>query len=176
MNLLGTHDTMRILTALTSQFDGSRAENAAHTLSHHQYAEGVQLLRAASLLQYTLPGSPSIYYGDEAGMEGYKDPFNRGYFPWGKENSELVEFYRALGKIRKECSQFVSSPCRFISAVMGCVAYSRDEITVISNSNNHAIRYYLPEDRHGSYVIFGDGECDGISVSIGANSSVILKR
>ena len=40
----------------------------------------------ASFLQFTLPGAPSIYYGDEAGMEGYRDPFNRRTFPWGRED------------------------------------------------------------------------------------------
>ena len=125
MNLLGTHDTMRILTALTSQFDGSRAENAAHTLSHHQYAEGVQLLRAASLLQYTLPGSPSIYYGDEAGMEGCKDPFNRRTYPWGKENPLLMHHFRQLGQLRKEESALRLGDIQFFRADSGAVGFTR---------------------------------------------------
>ena len=177
MNHIGTHDTQRAITALAGEscIYRDRAWQSGRKLEE-KTDTGIRLLKQAAVLQFTLPGVPSVYYGDEAGMEGYKDPFNRGFYPWGKENKELVEFYRALGRIRKACPQFVSSPCRFISAVMGCVAYSRDEITVISNSNNHAIRYYLPEDRHASYIIFGDGECDGSSVSIGANSSVILKR
>ncbi len=177
MNHIGTHDTQRAITALAGEscIYRDRAWQSGRKLEDKKES-GIRLLKQAAVLQFTLPGVPSIYYGDEAGMEGYKDPFNRGFFPWGKENEELTEFYRSLGKIRKNCPEFASSPCRFISAVMGCVAYSRDNVTVISNANNHTIRYFLPEDRHGSYVIFGDGECDGISVSIGANSSVILKR
>ena len=61
------------------------------------------LLKLASLMQYTLPGIPCVYYGDEAGMEGYRDPFNRGCFPWGHEDAELVNWYRSLGKIRHSC-------------------------------------------------------------------------
>jgi len=45
---------------------------------------------------------PCIYYGDEAGLEGCKDPFNRGTFPWGREDRDLVDFFRELGKLRKE--------------------------------------------------------------------------
>ncbi len=56
----------------------------------------------ASFLQFTLPGTPSIYYGDEAGMEGCKDPFNRRTFPWGYEDPELLAHYRRLGAMRKE--------------------------------------------------------------------------
>jgi glycosidase len=125
MNLLGTHDTMRILTALTSHFDGSRAENAAHALSHHQYAEGVQLLRAATLLQYTLPGSPSIYYGDEAGMEGCKDPFNRRTYPWGKENPLLMHHFRQLAALRQAESALRLGDIQFFRADGGALGFTR---------------------------------------------------
>jgi glycosidase len=54
----------------------------------------------ASFLQYMLPGSPSLYYGDEALMEGYKDPFNRRTFPWGQEDRELQAHFRLLGQLR----------------------------------------------------------------------------
>ena len=125
MNLLGTHDTMRVLTALTSGFDGSRAENAAHALSYQQYADGVQLLRAASLLQYTLPGSPSIYYGDEAGMEGCKDPFNRRTFPWGKENPMLQLHFRQLGALRQTEAAIRLGDIQFFRADSGMLGYTR---------------------------------------------------
>ena len=55
-------------------------------------------------IQYTLPGFPCVYYGDEAGMEGYRDPFNRCCYPWGKENKELIEWHKKLGNLRKSCS------------------------------------------------------------------------
>ena len=125
MNLLGTHDTMRILTALTSGFDGSRAENAAHKLSHQQYAEGVQLLRMASLLQYTLPGSPSLYYGDEAGLEGCKDPFNRRTFPWGKENPMLQLHFRQLGALRQAEGAIRLGDIQFFRADSGMLGFTR---------------------------------------------------
>ena len=102
MNLLGTHDTARILTALVDDFDGSREEKARRTLSEKQYLAAKELLLMASFLQYMLPGAPSLYYGDEAGMQGYKDPFNRRTYPWGREDQQLLAHFRRLGQIRKE--------------------------------------------------------------------------
>ena len=101
MNLLGTHDTPRILTALVDDFDGSREEKAKRHLSRNQQEAAHERLLMASFLQYMLPGCPSIYYGDEAGMEGYKDPFNRRTYPWGHEDWELLEHYKRLGQLRR---------------------------------------------------------------------------
>jgi len=102
MNLLGTHDTPRILTALVDDFDGSREEKAKRRLSRNQFEVARERLLAASFLQYTLPGSPSLYYGDEACMEGYRDPFNRRPYPWGREDVEFLEHFKRLGQLRKD--------------------------------------------------------------------------
>lgn len=104
MNGLGTHDTPRILTIL-GLADGfappSREERACYSLSSAQYRRAVALLKLGTLLQFAFPGSPCIYYGDEAGMEGLEDPFNRRGYPWGRENRELVSWYRVLGELRR---------------------------------------------------------------------------
>ncbi len=102
MNCLGTHDSPRILTALMDDFDGSRADKAKRRLSPQQSIVAQERLLMASFLQFMLPGMPSIYYGDEAGMEGYKDPFNRRPYPWGQEDPELLAHFRQLGCLRKE--------------------------------------------------------------------------
>ena len=101
MNLLSAHDSPRILTSLVDEFEGSREEMARRHLSRQQYAVAQERLLMASFLQYMLPGMPSLYYGDEAGVEGHKDPFNRRTYPWGREDTELLEHYRSLGKLRK---------------------------------------------------------------------------
>ena len=103
MNLLGTHDTPRILTALVDDFDGSREEKAKRRLSRNQWEVAHERLLMASFLQYMLPGCPSIYYADEVGMEGYKDPFNRRPYPWGREDLELLEHYKRMGRLRSRC-------------------------------------------------------------------------
>lgn len=102
MNILGTHDTARILTILgCSEDPQSRPEKAVYKLSKEESEKGIRLLKAASLLQFTLPGVPCIYYGDEAGVEGFEDPFNRTCFPWGNENEEILNHYKMLSELKK---------------------------------------------------------------------------
>ena len=125
MNLLGTHDTPRILTALVDDFDGSREEKAKRRLSKHQLEVAQERLLMASFLQYTLPGSPSIYYADEAGMEGYKDPFNRRPYPWGREDMELLSHYQRLGQLRKSCEALRLGDIQFFQAGDKHLGYTR---------------------------------------------------
>ena len=125
MNMLGTHDTPRILTALVDERDGTREELAKRKLSKEQYETARQRLLMASLLQYTLPGSPSLYYGDETGMEGGKDPFNRRTFPWGKEDPKLLSHHRALGQLRKHCEALRLGQLEFTQYGEGRIIYTR---------------------------------------------------
>lgn len=108
MNSLGTHDTLRILTLLGEENDRrgdtSRDWRSQYRLCPEKRTLAVKRLKLGSLLLYALPGSPTLYYGDEAGMEGFEDPFNRRTFPWGEEDRELLSWFTALGKARKELS------------------------------------------------------------------------
>ena len=103
MNFLSTHDTPRLLTLLGHGGDApaTRDERAAYLLSEEEKSRGTALLKLAALILYTFPGSPMLYYGDEAGMQGFEDPFNRGTYPWDRENPELVRYFRQLGALRK---------------------------------------------------------------------------
>ena len=125
MNLLGTHDTPRILTALVDDFEGSREEAANRFLSDAQRQKAKELLLLASFLQYTLPGAPSLYYGDEAGLEGHKDPFNRRTYPWGKEDSQLLDHYKALGNLKKSREVLQKGDIHFFCATGGKIGFSR---------------------------------------------------
>ena len=103
MNFLGTHDTPRILTLLGVGGDGKDHDKdwrAAFRMSGEQRQRGKARLRLGALVLFAFPGSPTIYYGDEAGMEGFEDPFNRGTYPWGREDEELLAWYTALGAAR----------------------------------------------------------------------------
>ncbi len=104
MNILGTHDTDRIITVLSGEdySELSNAELAHYKMSEKAMKKAIKLLKLGSVLQYTVYGVPSVFYGDEAGLEGCRDPFCRRTFPWGKENSELLYHYKKLGKIRRE--------------------------------------------------------------------------
>ncbi len=125
MNLLGTHDTPRILTALVDDFDGSREEKAKRRLSRNQIGVAVDRLLMASFLQYTLPGSPCLYYGDEAGMEGYRDPFNRRPYPWGREDEELLTHYRRLGQLRRDSEVLRLGDIQFFQAEDRRIGFTR---------------------------------------------------
>lgn len=102
MNILSTHDTPRALTALIDPTDADRAELAKRHMDAPTRARALHLLRMAAFLQFMLPGAPCIYYGDEAGMDGYRDPFNRRFYPWGEEDESLQAFYASLAQLKKE--------------------------------------------------------------------------
>lgn len=181
MNHIGTHDTMRVITALAGESCEYRDRQwqSEHFLSEKQYQFGVKLLKLASVIQFTLPGVPCIYYGDEAGMEGYKDPFNRKFYPWGNENRELLAHYKNLGRLRKNCQCLKDGEYRTVSEMLGCLAYIRksnkDEIMVIVNRNEHPIDYYLPFEWHNSRALFGSHMCGDKAVISGLDA-IILKK
>lgn len=128
MNVLGTHDTARILTVLAgdSLDNCSKEVMSKHKLSDTQYKRGVKLLKIAAVLQYTMFGFPCVFYGDEVGLEGYKDPFCRGCYPWGNENKLLLDFYKRLGEIRK-LSVFADGDFHQLVAERGVYAFERRE-------------------------------------------------
>ena len=103
MNVIGTHDTERIITVLGDRRykELSNKELSEHYMTKEEYNRAVALLKIASVIQYTVYGVPSVFYGDEAGLEGGRDPFCRRTYPWGRESKELLSHYRALAKIRK---------------------------------------------------------------------------
>jgi glycosidase len=142
MTLLGTHDTPRILTALVDDFNGSRQEMSQRWLSRSQLIRAEERLLMAAFLQYTLPGSPSLYYGDEAGMEGCKDPFNRRPYPWGRENRMLVNFFRQLGQLRKDCEALRLGDIEFTYAtdhrLAFCRRYNGKNVRIYVNRNMDA--------------------------------------
>ncbi len=153
MNLLGTHDTPRILTALVDDFQGSRFEQARRFLSRNQYITAQERLFMASFLQYMLPGSPSLYYGDEAGMEGHKDPFNRRTYPWGQENRELLTHFKRLGLLRKTYAPLRLGDIQFEYAGDSRLAFKRsfDGKTLHIYCN----RSEEPWDIPAGHILFG---------------------
>jgi len=140
MNILGTHDTPRILTALVDDREGSRQEQAERKLTAEQYRLACQRLLLAAVLQYTLPGSPSLYYGDEAGMEGGRDPFNRRPYPWGREDKLLQDHFQTLGQLRKSFPALRMGELEFFCAEKGKVGYTKSldgqKIRIYVNHSN----------------------------------------
>lgn len=147
MNHIGTHDTERALTVLGGEAAGNRGREwqAAQHLSPEQRETGLKRLRLASLIQYTLPGVPCLYYGDEIGMEGYRDPFNRGTYPWGREDQGLLTWYKGLGMLRaQEKAILGQGSYRTLFADGNLLAFERftftedfrDSLTIVVNRSN----------------------------------------
>ena len=126
MNIIGTHDTVRILTVLSgADLPEGRIAMSHFKLSEEELALAKKRLRLASALQFTLPGVPCVYYGDEAGMEGGADPFNRICYPWGHEDTDIISWYKELSRIRKENSCFKDGGYTLIEARDGLFVFTR---------------------------------------------------
>lgn len=182
MNLMGTHDTMRIITVLAgdSSEGFTNAELAVKRMTPEQYARGVSLVRLGYMINATIPGIPSIYYGDEAGVEGYSDPFNRLPFPWGRENAELLDFYRRMGKVRRENGVYRSGElylCRF--GIDGFFMFGRGDgevtlYTAVNRSDEVIVLEFGNEDRE---VLISSGNVTGTdsAVIIAPMSGAVVK-
>ena len=126
MNFLGTHDTPRILTVLGADtVPQSKNERAAYHLTPAQRLKGAALVRLAALVLFTFPGSPMVYYGDEAGMEGFEDPFNRGSYPWGKEDQGLKTWFTNLGHLRRQRVSLQRGTISYLYTAGALLVYAR---------------------------------------------------
>lgn len=145
MNFVSTHDIERAINRLGGENcdDKSKDWMAERYLSHDEYNRGKNLLKAAMALQFFLPGVPSIYYGDEAGLQGYKDPFNRRCYPWGNEDTELIAYVENLAKIRKSLPQMKDGMIYFVYRDENVIAFARtgspdDAIVFVNRSGSDA--------------------------------------
>jgi len=172
MNMLGTHDTQRILTALAGEPVGDRAKEwqVTHRMSGEEREKGLALQRLAAAIQFTLPGVPCVYYGDEAGMEGYGDPLNRGYYPWGQEDAALVEFYRQLSIIRKGCPALINGDFRWYPLEEPLLCYARENgdkgLLLIANPNQWERNTLLPQGWGSARCLLGNPEMKGTDVRL----------
>lgn len=143
MNLIDSHDTVRALTYLSGVTPPeSKHARADFRLSEEDYALAKKRLFFASALQYTLPGVPCLYYGDEAGVQGFEDPLNRGTYPWGSEDGEIVEHYRALGKMRAKYADLFKGETHFIednSLLIFTRVGDKGAVTVYANATDNDV-------------------------------------
>ncbi len=97
MNELSNHDHSRFLTRT------NKRTGRIGTVGGKAASEGIDynIFRQAVVMQMTLPGAPTIYYGDEAGLCGWTDPDNRRTYPWGRENGDLIAFHKKVIRIHK---------------------------------------------------------------------------
>ena len=145
MNLISTHDIERAITAISMPHLCSRDRNFQfenHNIPQENYHHAKKLLKLAVVLQYFLPGVPSTYYGDEIGMSGYKDPFNRCSFEWDKHD-ELTQFYKKLGEIRKDNKFLSDATIEILHCDMNYITFRRklndEELVICINRSEYDI-------------------------------------
>ncbi|MBP1624999.1 MAG: alpha amylase catalytic region, partial [Acidobacteria bacterium] len=194
MNLIDSHDTERALWTLTpgTETRGDKEFNAANL------AAGKQRLKIASMIQFTMPGAPSIFYGDEVGLTGDDDPDNRRTYPWadqgGAPDINLFAHYRTLASLRGRTPALTDGGIRFLLAddAANIVAYGRNTdsqaalVVVNRGSSDQTIPIpfegYLPEGTvlQNAYNVGIAGPSSlavsggQVTVNIGANSAWLL--
>ena len=149
MNFLSTHDTPRILTLLGGEpVPEDKPGRAAARLSPAGYELARRRLMVGAMLLYAFPGSPTVYYGDEAGVQGYEDPLNRRTYPWGQEDERLLTWYRKLGALRCSRPSLQQGGISYPLAAGGGLAVRRccgSEVTVaVMNAGAESLEVHLP--------------------------------
>ena len=163
MNHIGTHDTERALTLLGGEPANGRGRSwqAEQCMTPSQRELALRRMRLAALLQFALPGVPCIYYGDEAGMEGYRDPFNRYPYPWGREDAGLLDWYRRLGAARHAAPVLAAGAFAPVSAPDDVVCFARrgadGGLLCVANGSGEERMLHLPADFARGSVCVGDG-------------------
>ena len=185
MNSLGTHDTPRILTLLGAggeRRDQSRDWRANFRLEGDALRLAKERLRAAALLLFCFPGSPTVYYGDEAGMEGFEDPFNRRTYPWGHEDQELLAWFKQLGALRKTHPALRRGTIRYVAAEGPLLAFARaddgEEILCVCNAGDGPVTLPLPGNTAsvlvGSPALAPLEEDEGVQITLPPRSGAAL--
>ncbi len=144
MNELSNHDHSRFLTRTNMKV------GRLHTVGSKAANEGVDvsIFRQAVIMQMTLQGAPTIYYGDEVGVCGWTDPDNRRSFPWGKEDWNILEFHKyAIGLHKRHKSLRYGS----LIPILGekdLIAYIRavkdEQMLVVIYTGNEEIEVDIP--------------------------------
>ena len=151
MNLLDSHDTERLLWTLTpgAETPAAREQDAANV------AAGKQRVRLASLIQFTVPGAPTVYYGDEVGVTGDDDPDDRRTYPWadlgGSPDTALFAHYQALASLRRSVPALTAGDFRPLLAddAADVAAYGRQDLVaarpiVVLNRSASAQEVHVP--------------------------------
>lgn len=135
INQIDNHDHARYTTR-TSGKVGRLA-----TLGSEAADEGVnfEIVKQTVIFQMTWPGAPTLYYGDETGMTGWTDPDSRRTFPWGRENQELIDYYKYAIRLHKSSKVFRTGAVKIVYAEDGAFAFARynDEETFVTIINRN---------------------------------------
>jgi len=149
LTLLDSHDTVRILNELADVNTNGWTKQMMldYRLTPQQRRLGMDRLLVAAALQYMLPGTPSVYYGDEVGLTGFSDPINRRPYPWDRANKELRAYYAKLGEVRHQIAESLAGSVSFSNRESVMVMLRGDgdkQVAVCANTSlkPHGLRLY----------------------------------
>ncbi len=171
MNVLGTHDTARILTVLGGIYCKNKDEMAQESayLSPKMKENAIKMLKMATILQFTLPGVPCIYYGDENGMEGHIDPFCRMCFDWEHLNEDLINHYKILSKIRADYKEvFAKGRWQEVFAKSGLMIFKREsagKTLYVYTNNSQNEKSFKKDGKIFKDLIQGTVQENGIKIA-----------
>lgn len=184
MNIIGTHDTERILTVLgrdAGDEDRDMAILSRVRLSEKQRESGIRLLKLAAVIQYTAYGIPSLYYGDEVALEGYRDPFCRMPFPWHELDLEhragVLKLYRTLGHLRAGEKTLDGGDFLVLDSGEHFISYAREkdgEHIIIYVCRGESVVMSLPVGKEYTDLLTGKKYRNGDILE--ADDAVILKK
>ena len=133
MNSLSTHDTARIINELGVTEEVPHRDAAGYQLSEEAYSRGKEALKRAAFLLFMLPGIPCIYYGDEVGLTGFRDPYCRMCYPYGREDEDLLSYFKTLGRLRKTYKEAFTLPLEDFQVQNGMVSFCRGDAKIVIN-------------------------------------------
>ncbi len=149
MNELSNHDHSRFLTRTNGRV--GRLNTAGSAAAGEGICKGI--MREAVVIQMTWPGSPTIYYGDEAGQVGWTDPDNRRTYPWGHEDQNMIDLHKALTAMRKTLPVLKNGSLQPLCSGTGYVSYSRFDknsfVFVACNNLDRPQKISIPLDMSG---------------------------
>lgn len=176
LNLLGSHDRTRVRTFMSNSpnTDGMTKDEQSHFVANEQqYALSAKRVKCAAAFMFSIPGVPCIYYGDEVGLTGMADPFNRATFPWSNGNKDIFKFFKLISNFRKNNKVLIEGTCEYFSTDDDVIACLRkyDDAFVFTAINRNTSDHKdititlegdisvltgpkpLPSSLHNSYVI-----------------------
>ena len=96
MNVLDTYDTKILINNFAVKTNLSKEEQTNYLLSSEELRMTIKKIKIATILQYTLPGVPCIFYGNDDGIQGFDDPLCQKTFSWDNTDQELYTWYKIL--------------------------------------------------------------------------------
>lgn len=175
MNIISTHDTERIINATGVLHNVDRATAEHYVLSSEEWERGIEGAKFAIFLLFSLPGIACVYYGDEVGAEGFRDPYCRKGYPYGKENTQIFDMVKSLSALRKEYPDAFSTLINSFHVSNGALAYRRGDLLFAINMGEKDENIKISED---FVIIFGanSGEIVNEILTIPKKSYIALVR